>query len=122
MKWLIKLLLMFLGAQVKKGVVHEAKRKGVLAYLRVLQGSRRFLVISLATFLILQAMMLSFFGLLVTGFMLWDHDFAAKIEILFYIFLGFFSVPFLVLVVITSERFWYKMSGAARLVEDLQND
>lgn len=122
MNWIFRFLFMIIGAQVKKSVVHEAKRKGVVAYLRVLQGSRLFFVVCLAAFLILQAMMISFFGLLVTGLLLWDHDFAAKIEILFYIFLALFSVPFLVLIVITSERFWYKMSGAARLVDDLQND
>ncbi len=113
---------MILGQQAKKGVLRQAKRTGLLAYLRVLRGTRRFLILSLATFLILQFMVLAAFGALVTGFMLWDHDFAAKIEILFYVFLGMFSLPAIALLVLFSERIWYKASGAARIVDSLRND
>jgi hypothetical protein len=113
---------MFLGAEVKKAVVREAKRKGVIAYLRTLQGTRRFVILCLAAFLVLQIMIFSGFGALVTGFLLWDYDFAAKIEILFGVFIGFFALPFIALLIIFSERFWYKASGAERLVESLRND
>lgn len=122
MNWLIKLLLMFLGAEVKKTVVREVKRKGVIAYLRTLQGTRRFVILCLAAFLFLQVMVCSGFGALVTGFLLWDYDFAIKIEILFGVFLGLFAFPLIALLVIFSERFWYKTSGAERLVESLRND
>jgi hypothetical protein len=113
---------MFLGAEVKKTVVREVKRKGVIAYLRTLQGARRFVILCLAAFLVLQVMIFSGFGALVTGFLLWDYDFAAKIEILFGVFLGLFAFPFIAFLVICSERFWYKASGAERLVESLRND
>ncbi len=57
-------------------------------------------------------MVLSGFGALVTGFILWDHDFAGKMEILFWIFVGLFSVPTILLTILLSERAWYKVSGA----------
>lgn len=122
MNWLVKLLLMILGQQAKKGVLREVKRTGIIAYLRLLNGSRRFLVVCLAAFLFLQMMILALFGVLVTAFSIWDHEFAAKMEILFYIFLGMFTLPAIALVVIFSERFWYKASGAGRLVDSLRND
>lgn len=122
MNWIIKLVLMFIGHQAKVGVLREVKRTGALAYLRVLQGSRRFLILSLAAFLILQLMVLSAFGALVTGFLIWNHDFAAKMEILFWVFAALFSLPFMALLVGFSERFWYKASGAERIVDSLRNE
>lgn len=113
---------MLLGAEVKKTVVREVKRKSVIAYLRALQGSRRFVLVGLAGFVFLQIMILAGFGALVTGFLLWDYDFSAKIEILFGVFAGLFAFPFIALLIVFSERFWYKISGAESLVDNLRND
>src|SRR5690606_25698627 len=97
------------------------KKTGTLAYLRALQGSRLVLVAGLLAFFILQFMILAAFGALITGFMLWDQDQGFKLQILFGIFTGMFALPALVLAIVLSERFWYKYSGAAKLVEEIRD-
>ena len=97
----------------------HAKRRAVVAYLNILQGGRRLLVVAFAAFLILQAMLLAGFGALVTGFILWDYDYHSKMVILFFIFLGLFVIPLGLLVWLLSERTWYRLSGAAKLVDDI---
>ena len=120
MNWLWRILFLLLRQQAKLYVVTEAKRAGLRAYLRVLQGSRRALILALAAFCILQVMILSAFGALVTAFLLWEHDFAAKIEILFWIFTALFTLPLLALLFALSERVWYRASGAAKMMDDLK--
>lgn len=70
----------------------------------------------LAAFLMLQIMVLAGFGTLITGFMLWDTDQTFKLQLLFGIFLGLCGLPALALAVLFSERLWYKLSGAEKLV------
>lgn len=103
----------------KKRIFTEAKRQGVIVYLRILRVTRLMLLAAMASFIFLQVMIIGLFGALVTGFYLWDHDFQAKMEILFGVFLGTFLLPALILIIGFSERFWYKASGAQKLVEEL---
>lgn len=120
MNWLWKLLYLVFKEQTKLRAIFEFRRRGLAAYLRVLQGSRR-LIISLAfIFCVLQLMMLSLIGAVVTGFLLWDYDFAAKIEILFWTFTALFSIPALILCVALSEYVWYRLSGARKIVSDFK--
>ena len=121
MNWIFRILFFLIGQRAKVQIIHEAKKHGVLAYLRILHGSRRVLMVALAAFLILQLMLLSLVGALVTGFMLWDTDFQFKMQVLFGVFLALFALPFLGLLVLFSERLSYKASGAQKMVEDLQS-
>jgi hypothetical protein len=119
LKLIWRLILMFLRHRAKMMVVAKAKKAGTLAYLRAVQGSRRALMLALAAFLLLQTMLLAGFGALVTGFMIWDTDPAFKWPLLFGIFLGMFALPALALVVLFSERLWYRASGAKKMVDSL---
>lgn len=101
-------------------MLRKAKRQGVLAYLRVLQGSRRVILAVLFVFAIFQLMLLSFVGALVSGVWLLDLPAATKFEILFVLFATLFGVPALGLAILMSERVWFKASGARKMVEDLQ--
>lgn len=119
MNWLLKLLWFLYGQKVKLDIVQKAKRQGVVAYMRVLQGSRRVLIVALAGIVLIQTVMLAGFGALVTAFMLWNHDFDGKIEILFYLFLGLFVVPLALVAWLLSERTWYRISGAKKMVDEV---
>lgn len=117
--FLWRIALQLFQQYAKKRLFSVAKRQGVIIYLRVLKVTRLLLLAAMASFLFLQVMVMGFFGSLVTGFYLWDHDPRAKMEILFGIFLGMFVLPALLLIVGFSERFWYKASGAQKLVEEV---
>lgn len=118
MTWLLRLLWLFWG---KQALVREAKRRSLATYLRFLRGARYSLLLLLSTFLVLQLMMLSLVGALVTAVILWDHDFQAKMEVLFWIFAGTFTVPAFIFAVLMSEFLWYRLSGARRLMDDLSS-
>jgi uncharacterized membrane protein len=77
------------------------------------------LIATLVGFFFLQLMILSLVGLLVTGVLLSNYDFRVKMEILFCLFAVLFSLPFLVLIIILSERLWFRASGAEKLVQSV---
>ena len=119
MSWIVKLLWLLYGQKVKLNFVHQAKRQGVVAYMRVLQGSRRVIIVTFVGIVLMQTVMLAGFGALVTAFMLWNHDFDGKIEILFYLFLGLFVIPLTLVAWLLSERTWYRVSGAKKIVDEV---
>jgi hypothetical protein len=119
MSGLMRLAWMILGPLLKRRAIKHAKRRGVMAYLQVLQTGRRVTLSALAAFVILQCMILAGFGALVTGVLLLELDPRNKLQILFGIFAGGFLLPALALAVLLSERTWYKASGAKKMVEDL---
>lgn len=121
MNGILRFLLIAFGHHAKLRLLSQAKRTGTLAYLRVLQATRRILAGSLAAFFVLQFMVLSFAGALVTGVWLLDLDTQLKLQILFGVFCAGFGLPFLALAIGLSERVWYKASGAQKIVEDLRS-
>ena len=114
-----RILLFVFKAYVKGQVVNEVRRRGTLAYLKTVNATRLILIGALLSFIFLQMMVISLIGVIVTGFFLWEHEFQAKLEILFWIFLGMFTLPALLLIVGLSERLWYRVSGAKKMVDDL---
>lgn len=117
--WLLRLIWIFWG---KQALLRETKRRSLAVYLRALRATRISLIGLLAVFLFLQLMMLAGVGTLVTGFMLWNQDFQSKIQILFYIFAAAFAIPLLSLTILMSERMWFRLSGARKMIEDLERD
>ncbi len=113
---------MLLRHQAKLRFLAEAKRKGTLAYLRALQGARRALIGLVLVIVMFQVMVLAGFGALITAFMLWETDYAFKLQILFAVFLALSGLPALGLAILCSERMWYKASGAQKMVENLSKD
>ncbi len=118
MSWLFRLIWIFWG---KQALVREYKRRSLAVYLRAIRATRLSLIGVLLTFLILQLMMLAGVGALVTGFMLWNQDFHSKLQILFYIFAGAFGIPAVTLMILLSERLWFRVSGASKMMEDLKD-
>jgi hypothetical protein len=117
LRFIWRLVLMLIRHQAKLRLLTEVKKKGAIAYLRAVNGSRRFLIGALVAFILLQFMVLAGFGALITGFMLWEADHALKLQILFGVFVGLFSVPALFLSFLFSERLWYKASGAEKIID-----
>ena len=62
MNWLLKLILSLLFNYTKLRVVKEAKRQGVAAYIRAVQGARGVLVLLILTACVFQLMLLGFVG------------------------------------------------------------
>lgn len=121
MRFILRLIFMLIGHQAKLRVLREAKKTGLVAYMRVLQGSRYVVIAFLLAFFILQFMLLSLVGAIVTGVMLWEQDLKLKLEVLFWFFTAMFSLPVLALSLGLSERVWYRVSGAKKMVDDLQS-
>jgi hypothetical protein len=120
LNWLLKLILRLFGQHLKFKAIYEVKRKGLAVYLRTVQGTRHVLLLVLVGVLVLQLMMLSAVGALVTGFLLLDYDYEAKMRILFFVFCGMFAVPSVIFMIVFSERMWFKASGAEKMMEDLR--
>ncbi len=120
MNWILKIAWLIFGHRAKLRLIRDAKRQGVIAYLKVLQGSRRALVGLLIAFFVLQLMVFSFVVAVVSGLWLLDVDITTKLWIVFGVFSGLFALPALALAIALSERVWFKASGAQKIVEDLR--
>jgi len=119
LNWIWRLLWLFVRERAKRDIVNTARRRGTLAYLRAVQGTRRGLMALLLSFVVLHVMILGFIGSLVTGLWLWNADFEFKVQILFGVFLGLWTLPAILLFVLFSERLWYRVSGAEKMMRDL---
>jgi hypothetical protein len=119
LKWIWRLLWFIAGHQLKGGVVRRARRFGVLAYLRALEGSRKVLIVALIAFFALNTIMLAGAGALVSGVYLLNVEPQTKLTILFATCATLFFLPLIVIAIALSGRVWYKISGAKRMVEDL---
>ena len=117
MNWLFKLAWHFLELNAKRRLLKEINRKGLVAYLRFLNASRRLLATVLGLFVFLQLMIISFVGALVTGVLRWTPDAKTQLEILFFAFCAMFVFPAIILLVAFSEKLWFKVSGAQKLVD-----
>ena len=119
MSLLLRIVWLIIGHRAKLKMVTEAKRHGVIAYLKLLQGSRHALIGLLVVGFVLQLMILSFVGVLVTGVWLLELETQTKLFVLFGVFASLFCIPAALLAYVLSERVWYKASGAEKIVESL---
>lgn len=119
MNWMRKIFSFFLSQMAYKYAFGQVKKKAILIYLKMLQATRRSIIIALLAFFTLQLMIFGFLGMVITGVWLLPlEDVNAKL----YILLGFFGVLFLVpligLSIFLSERFWFRLSGAEQMLKD----
>lgn len=99
-----------------KFAVNKVRQRAMLAYLKVLQATRRSLIAAVSLFFFLQIMVLGFIGSVVTAVWLWGPDLDSKLQILFIVFAACFLLPLLILFYIFSEGVWLKASGAAEIM------
>ena len=119
MSWLWRLAWFLFKGYAQKQALSRAKRKGVIFYLKFLNGTRHALILTLIGILVLQVIVLAGIGALVTGVWLLDLDTNTKLWILFGTFSTIFLLPVLGAAFALNERVWYKATGANKLVEDL---
>ena len=110
---------MFIRSFVYKKAANSIQKKGVLMYLKTLQVVRKSLAGSLFLFLFLQLMLVGFIGSLVVGVFLLPQETETKLWILFGVFFAFFILPLVSLLILFSERVWFRLSGAEKMVSDL---
>lgn len=121
MNWIVKILWMIIRNRAKARLMLSMRRQGVIAYLRTLQLTRKLIALALLSFFFLQSIVLAGVGALVTGVWLLDLDPQAKLMTLFCVFTALFLFPIAGLIWLLSESLWYRVSGAKKLVEDLQS-
>jgi hypothetical protein len=119
LSWILRLFWYFAARYIKGQAVLRAKRKGLIAYINALQGVRRVLLAALLGFFVLQTIVFAGIGALVTGVLLLNLDPRTTLIVLCSVFTAAFLIPVIALAILFSERFWYKMSGAEKMVEEL---
>lgn len=90
----------------------KIRRQGVLLYLKTLRTVRLGLLGAIALFAVFQLMVLGLIGAIVTGVLLAPLETETRLWILFGGFAALFVIPFVGLLVLFSERVWFKASGA----------
>lgn len=113
-------LFMLIRSFLYKKAARSIRKKGVLAYLRALQVIRKSLAGSIFLFVFLQLMVVGFVGSIVVGVFLIPQDLEVRLWILLGVFGVFFLLPLFVLMYVFSEKVWFKLSGAEKMVADLQ--
>jgi hypothetical protein len=97
-------------------LIEESKKKGLLFYLRVLQGVRTSIIGIVALVFAFQLCVLSFVGLVLTGLYLAPIETEAKIWILLVGCTSIVLAVSAILVYALSEKTWLKHSGVKDLI------
>lgn len=119
MSWLRKIFSYFLGQMAYQYAFGRVKKKAILIYLKTLQAMRRSLMLSLMIFCFIQLMVFGFLGAAVTAIWLLPQDTNTKLYILLAFFAFLFFIPFIVLCYVLSERLWFRLSGAEKLLKEV---
>lgn len=122
MAWIWRLIWMFWLEQESRRALKRAKGRGLLLYLKTLNVSRQALVIVLLATVCLHLFLICFVGALVTGVLLFKADSQAALQILFGAFTAVTVLGLLSATYLLSQRLWYRLSGAKRLMDDLKKD
>jgi hypothetical protein len=118
MSWKTDLLYSAIRTFLYQKALQRVKQKGLLVYLKTLQVLRKSLALSLLVFFTLQLMLVGFVGSLTIGIWLIPTTPETKLWILLATFGTLFLIPALILTYILSEKFWFKASGAQKIIKD----
>lgn len=121
MSWILQIVVFLMKTLFYQHAFRQAKKTGLLTYLKILQVTRKSLILAVFLFFFLQMMFFGFIGLVVTGVWLWPtDDLHLKLWVLFGVFSFLFLVPALGLFFIFSDRMWFRLSGAKKMLEEAQ--
>jgi hypothetical protein len=120
LNWALKILWYFLKRQAKTRLLWKTKRQALVIYLQTLQVTRKLVITALLCFFVLQGIVIAGVGALVTGVWLLEIEPEVKLQILFATFASMLIVPTVLICWFLSERFWFRISGAEKLVESLR--
>jgi hypothetical protein len=97
-------------------MVTEVKKKGILFYLKILQGVRLGVIGALTFIFFFQLFVFCFIGLLGAGMFLSPLDLETKIWIVFGVCLGVVVLMTSMLCYLFSQKTWLKHSGVRELI------
>lgn len=120
MNWVRRFLVWAFRIWGGKFAATHMRRKGLIVYLRALQAIRKSVLFGIAFFALIQLMLMGLIGSFVTGVFLTNQDLTAKLWILLAGFLVIFSLPFVGLAYLFSEKTWLKASGAQQFFAEQQ--
>ncbi len=122
MHWLAKTLIQTLFSwwfkRQKDSVIGKAKIEGLKVYLRVLQGTRWTLMGLISLLVFLQFLSFGLAMMVGAGIFLFPLEIETKLWIVFSAGAVLFFLPLFVLLIAFSEKLWYRLSGAQKLVEN----
>jgi len=113
--WLLPLL-------IKARAMRHARRRGTLVFLKTLEGVRLSLAGLIAVFIVLQFLSTGFFVMVGAGLWLLPIELDYKMWSLLGLGVMLFFVPLMALIYFLSGRFWYRASGAEKMVNTLLED
>ncbi len=113
---LIELLLGWWLRRQQLRAVDRFKAKGLKTYLRVLQGARFSAMGIVALLLTLQILCFGLALMIGAAIFLAPWELETKLWSIFGIGAGLFLLPLMTLMALLSERTWYRVSGADRMV------
>lgn len=119
MSALWQLIFTLFGQEAKRRVLGEGQRLLLLTYLRTLRAARRITLFGFFVLFALQLLVLAGMGTLVCGVLLFESDPHRQLQILFGACATLFVLPLIALVSLLSEKTWFKASGAAGALADL---
>ncbi|AZZ38137.1 hypothetical protein CIK05_15450 [Bdellovibrio sp. qaytius] len=114
-----KIFSYFLSQMAYQYAFGKVKKKAVLIYLKALQAMRRSMLIAVMVFCFLQLMIFGFLGTVATAIWLMPQDTNTKLYYLLGFFAFIFTVPFVALCFIFSEKLWFRISGAEKLLKEV---
>lgn len=120
MRWIFEILFFIFQQYLQRRAINQAKKKGILFYLKSLQVARRSLIGILSFICVLQLMLFGLIGTIATGVLLLPETSETKLWILFGISVGLFVLPFAALFVLFSEKIWFHISGAKQMIETFE--
>ena len=121
MPWLIDLISFFVKSFLYRRAVSKARQKGILVYLKTLQTVRKSMALFLLAFAFFQLMILGFVGVVVAGIFLYPEELQWKLWVLLTVSGCLFIGPLVFLFFLFSERVWYQVSGAEKMMSDNNN-
>ena len=119
---ILRFILKFLFKRKYRKLAHKWRVKGVVFYLRLINGARQASLAVVAGLVFLQLMALGFIMMVTAGLLLSPLSMEEKLWGLLGAGGFLFLIPAIALLVIFSQRSWYKLSGAERLVRDALKD
>lgn len=105
--------------KAKRQALFQARKKGVKAYLHLLQGVRVSAIGLITALIILQFIGIGLAMMVGAGIFLSPLEMETKLWIAFGVGCGLFLIPVIGLCVLLSQRLWYKVSGAQSMVNEL---
>ena len=118
---LLRLLVSYFLQREEKRIFQKTQAKGVLIYLKTLNGVRRSLMAAMLIFFIFQVVAFSFACMIGFGLWLLPWELETKLWVGFGLSATGFIVPILICAFVFQEKIWYKVSQADQWIDKIDD-